>query len=339
MFNFSNLTSLFKKKPAETVSAEAIAPEPVTEKRIQIDDIAIHAMPERFRHQTAKVANAKSAGLLIVVGGAVILILASAALYYYLFGKPAITVKTEPIIPVETPVQNEPTEPEVDQNLNPAASSTDQVVLPVDNPIATSTATTTPETIEPDLTIGLMPGLDSDSDGLTDAEEIILGASTSTPDTDGDGYLDLSETENLYDPAGPGKLSANPGIALYDNITFNYTVLYSAAWQSSVNGGDDSVMFKSADNQFFQIIVQDNSSGQALDQWYLDQLDVMEINDSDRLNGANWQGIKSLDGLTLYLMDSQKKNIFTLAYNPGENNVMEYINLFNLMIKSFSLKE
>lgn len=340
MFNFLSFLNFFKKKPVEPPIFEGGASEPVKEKQVQIDDIAIHTMPERFRHQLAKDSNAKTAGLLIIGGGVVFLILASAGLYYYLFKKPMITVKEEPVA-TATPASEPTAEPEITQTAPAPETLTEPtpepVISPADTGLATSTASSTLEAIEENLAVGLTPGLDSDHDGLTDAEEILLGTGTSTPDTDGDLYLDGAEILNLYNPASAGKLSANPGIALYENKTFSYSVLYPSAWQTSLSGGDDSIMFKAANNQFFQIIVQPNTAGQSLDQWYMDQLDAAAVNEADRVSGSDWQGIKSLDGLTLYLMDASQKNIFTLAYNPGESNLLEYINIFNMMIKSFTL--
>lgn len=337
MFNFSNLLNFFKKKPAEPLTVEDKPTEAVAEKQIQLGNIAIHTMPERFRHEPQKADSARNAGLLIIGGGIVVLISISVGLYFYLFKTPKVIVKEETPVATVTQTPAEETEDApVPETL--ATSTPEPVISPADNGLATTTATTTPEGIEQDLIIGLIPGSDSDNDGLTDAEEIILGISTSTPDTDGDGYLDGAEPLNLYDPAGSGKLAANPRIALYDNKTFNYTVLYPGAWPVTVNGGDDSIMFKTADNQFFQIIVQLNTSQESLDQWYMDQLGVATINESDRVFGPDWQGIKNLDGLTLYLLDLKQQYIFTLAYNPGENNVLEYLGIFNMMIKSFSLK-
>jgi len=72
-------------------------------------------------------------------------------------------------------------------------------------------------------------GVDSDSDGLTDADEILAGTNPQEvdtdkdnlfdydevkvyqtnpvlADTDGDGYLDGDEVKNGFDPKGPGKL-------------------------------------------------------------------------------------------------------------------------------------
>ena len=48
--------------------------------------------------------------------------------------------------------------------------------------------------------------LDSDNDGLTDAEEKIYGTDPHNPDTDGDGYLDGAEVKAGYNPLGAGKL-------------------------------------------------------------------------------------------------------------------------------------
>jgi hypothetical protein len=344
-----NPLSLLKKKSAEPSGLEAPAAEPVVEQPVQIDDIVIHTMPERFRHQTRQTDSAKTTGLLIIGGGAVFLIAISVALYFYLFKAPAAQVNQEqpaPAANTSTSADNS-AQPGINQapvnseasTLTETSTSTEATSMPADNGLATSTATSTPNLIEQQPPAGLIPSLDSDQDGLSDAEEILLGTSTSTPDTDGDGYLDGAELLNLYDPASStGKLITNANISWYQNKTFNYSVLYPRAWQLSSNGGDDSIMFKSLDNQFLQIIVQPNTAKQTLDQWFIDQMAVTTINDSDRISGTGWQGIKNLDGLTVYLMDTQQNYIYTLAYNPGENNILDYIHIFNMMVKSFTLQ-
>ena len=51
------------------------------------------------------------------------------------------------------------------------------------------------------------PNADSDSDGLTDIEELkIYGTDPKNPDTDGDGYSDGDEVKNGYNPLGEGEL-------------------------------------------------------------------------------------------------------------------------------------
>ena len=49
--------------------------------------------------------------------------------------------------------------------------------------------------------------IDSDSDGLLDSEEYLLGTDKFKSDTDNDGYSDLAEIENGYNPSGEGKIS------------------------------------------------------------------------------------------------------------------------------------
>ena len=59
--------------------------------------------------------------------------------------------------------------------------------------------------------IKLMAGIDTDSDGLTDSEELRLGTNRFHPDTDGDGYLDGLEIARGFNP-----LLASPG----DKVAF-----------------------------------------------------------------------------------------------------------------------
>ena len=339
MFDF------FKKNKPELLAAENKIPEPDAKPLAKIDHIAIHVMPERFRHQIVKHSSAKTTGLAIMIGGIGFLIIISASLYYFFLRKPSFIITPEPLIaPSNQPDQTEQPAAEIntpEENLSAlTATGTEMSTLPTDNQAATSTvATSTAETLPEETAVSFSFGSDSDNDGLTDIEEILLSTGTSTPDSDGDGYVDGAEILNLYDPAGAGKLAANSNIALYENKTFAYEIFYPATWQTSVNGGDDSLMFKSGDNQFVQIIVQPNANKQALDAWYAEQLNVPAINEADRADSANWQGLKSSDGLNLYLMDKKQNYIFSLTYNPGGSNILEYFNIFQMMIKSFRLKE
>jgi len=45
--------------------------------------------------------------------------------------------------------------------------------------------------------------IDSDCDGLTNAEEKLYGTDPNNPDTDGDGYSDGVEVKSGYDPLKP----------------------------------------------------------------------------------------------------------------------------------------
>ncbi len=52
---------------------------------------------------------------------------------------------------------------------------------------------------------------DSDSDGLTDRDEVkVFTTDPTAADTDGDGFADGQEVQNGYDPKGPGRIKAVP---------------------------------------------------------------------------------------------------------------------------------
>ena len=53
--------------------------------------------------------------------------------------------------------------------------------------------------------------VDSDTDGLSDREEVrVFKSNPLNPDTDGDGYTDGEEVKNGYNPNGPGKIRVVP---------------------------------------------------------------------------------------------------------------------------------
>lgn len=206
-------------------------------------------------------------------------------------------------------------------------------------PNASSTeiqATSTP-TAPTETQIQYNSGLDSDNDGLSDKEEAILGTDPSKPDSDGDGYQDSDELNGLYDPASKGKLTDNKNISLYKNLAKNYSVLYPTVWKVEKVDGDDSLIFMSADGQFFQIVAQANANKQTVEDWYKDQFNLTAINMNNLMTGSGWTGIKSDDGLNVYLTDSLLKNIYVLSYAPGTDKTIDYSRLFAIFVKTFTL--
>ena len=168
---------------------------------------------------------------------AAILILSGYLVYSKFFKASSVIVDNKvinktPTSTVVTKINN----PVVSPNLtNSDASSTYVSEIPglTNNTLATSTPSTSTSTDLTNPSAAQTSTIDSDSDGLTDAEEKILGTDPLKVDTDGDGLSDYEEVKiyhtnplladtdgdghpdglevkNGYNPNGPGKM---PGLS------------------------------------------------------------------------------------------------------------------------------
>jgi len=347
MFNF------FKKKEAGNKTVKEAEKEEVEKKEEEYEDrmnknIAVHVMPEKFRFVNPQSQKAKRAGSAIIISGIVFIIVAGVLIYFYFFNA---TEKKEESLDVakDSEIYNEEEEKESsgakEEGLEGGGSSTttEEWLYPSIEP---NTPTTTDETTEPKVdskATSTLSGItttvkDSDEDGLFDKEEILLGCNISIKDSDRDGYDDLAELINFYDPTGKGKLVDNENILEYYNKTFNYNVYYPLGWQKISMGGEDSVMFKSDDNSFFQIIVRPNVDNQLVDDWYKKQFEIDKIDDEKIIDTDSWHGLKSDDELVIYLSDNKNEYLFVLTYGPEVDDVLVYKNIFDMFIKSFNIE-
>lgn len=302
-------------------------------------NVAIHVMPERFRVAAGKKDSAKTVGIFIIGGGALLLIAVSVLLYFFLIkgGKSKSG-------PVATSTGAEVRESEKENNANrerereiikpQETGTTTFPIIPPENR-ATSTATSSPEM---DELISFTPGSDQDKDGLTDKEEALFGSNPNNTDSDGDGYNDFAEVNNLYNPAGQEKLESSPAIKSYSNTTYKYSLLYPVSWSLNKIGGDDSVIIQSSDNHFIQIIIEPNSKKESIEDWYKAQFNVAAVNNLQLIESDGWQGVRSDNGLIVYLTDQGHNYLYTVTYNLGENTVLEYKNIFEMLVKSFIIK-
>ncbi len=315
------------------------------------DNIVIHTMPERFRIIKVGASKARMTGLLIFGGGGIVLIAMSILLYFFIFRDKASQPieyqapsqafeerKTE----VSTELSQEPSDKEVAKEIitEQASPLSEEFRVTTSTPEETiEKATTTPPITSTTSPTSLSLGVDTDGDGLTDKEEALLGTNSQAVDSDGDGYNDLAEIENLYDPADSGKLIDNQAIQKFTNESFGYSLLFPNIWESSTVGGDDSIIFRSPDNQFIQIIVQTNSSKDNIEEWYKKQFKLASLSALRIVQEQNWQGVESEDGLIIYLTGKAKKNyIFIITYNPGTEIVLHYLTIFELVKKSFVIE-
>lgn len=199
-----------------------------------------------------------------------------------------------------------------------------------ENSLTGEVATTTPEIVENFIF------LDSDGDGLSDAEEDFLGTDKLKYDSDDDGYSDLQELQNLYNPIGEGSLIKNISIAEYKSSFFKYSVLYPFSWEINALNDDSSVIFSINKNSFVQILVEENVDKQNIKTWYAKRFFEL-VDEKDLIKSKNWQGIYGPDKTAFYLSDNKMENIYTILYNTSAGREKEFANIFNMIIKSFSL--
>lgn len=189
----------------------------------------------------------------------------------------------------------------------------------------------------PSETDELQMGEDRDNDGLTDAEEDLLGTNKDLADSDNDSYVDVEELQNLYNPAGSDKLVDSPKISSYLDPINHYSLLYPNTWQKTIPQ-QDSVMWQSADNQFIQIVIMPNQAGQAVDGWYKKTFSQSALSDDALVSGKTWQGVKSEDGLYYYLQGLSGNAILIIQYYPGPAHLLNYPAVFSAMVASLIIQ-
>ena len=331
---------------------------------LEKDEIIIHAMPKRFLNSSDKgKKHSQNFGLLVLGGGIVLLVVLFVGFYFYISQQNAgsssllrdqseTSVETPPTAPTtaQPPTQateenkkssertSTVTEAEENKQSEKLATGATTTAVGADTSSATGTKIIVAQEASTTSTT-LRPAGDIDQDGLSDIEEVLLGTAPDSRDSDGDGFDDFSELRNLYNPAGSGHLIVNSNISKYSNGTYKYAIHHPSQWKLETIGGEESVLFRMDNNQFIQIIVQSNTKGQTINEWYQEQFDAIAVKDEQRLYKKGWTGVKSKDGLIAYLLHPKGSHIFTLTYNIGLQNVIEYKNIFEMMINGLEISD
>lgn len=182
----------------------------------------------------------------------------------------------------------------------------------------------------------LKTGVDPDSDGLTDAEEILLGTNKTMADTDGDTYADGAEVLNLYDPNGSNKLAASNKFSLYSDDPLGFSLLYPTAWTKNISTEQKLVTFLGDKEHSLQVYILSTTA--TLDAYYMDSFGVSTISPSARYAMDGWSGIKTGNDLIIYIKAEGEDTIYALQYNIGSSDVLEYKTIYQAMVNSFTIK-
>lgn len=340
-------------------------------KILKAEDFTIHKMPEKFL-KAALPDSSRSTGLFILVLGTLIMAAVLALAYWY-FTKdnsktPDLGVnrvldgnlevpspKQEPAVqrqPEEKDLLSKEQEAKSEESAKRPITASTTEKSPEEKPIidiatsapilaeaATSSLSTSsePAAEEGSAAPDLRAPSDSDQDRLSDLEELLFDSNLNQADSDQDGYDDYSEILNMYNPTGQGGIIANPNIEKFENDSFAYALYYPKEWSISQIGGQETVLFKAANNHFVQVITS-RLEGRDFDDWISGQLGVSNVSELEPFYKIGWVAYYSADKLTLYLNRPGQENVFVVSYNPVQDNILHYLTIFHLIAKSLELK-
>jgi len=183
------------------------------------------------------------------------------------------------------------------------------------------------------------PTVDTDADGLTDAEEALFGTSAASPDTDSDSYLDLEEIQNGYSPLAAGALLSESGLfGTYTNATYGYRVEYPAHWLAdSLDQSNKQVLFISDTEEFFEILIVENPLNTPIIDWFRGQSPSLANVKLEVVVISGAPSVWSPDGLTLYTASNGL--IYIITYNNGTSDEISWPNVFKHFYSSFTFGE
>jgi len=121
----------------------------------------------------------------------------------------------------------------------------------------------------------IVPGKDSDSDGLTDVEEtMIYKTNPNLPDTDLDGFLDGNEVFHLYNPSAksPGTL-LEAGFVSKTTIPPNIELMYPSIWQIQAGENLSVSIITTTDETFAVSVISQTQEAlaQTIQNWVEEQ--------------------------------------------------------------------
>ena len=319
MFGFKK-----EKKPAEAIM-------PVQSAKPSAE---IYTMPDKYVFQTKKSGGGLLLSIIILL--VVILIFSIILLFQFFWPKPdnKPTIQTPPPAPIIEPIT-------IDTTVNQV--TTTEATSSIDQQVTTSTDDTNNDSNDNTQTGAIILSIDSDNDGLTDAEEVIFGTAPTNPDADGDGYRDGVEVANGYNPtkAGSSLITDSPFIiSLSTNFdSGNYSLVYPKEWRASFVKDDKQTLISLPTGEVIKISLRANPDGLSAMSWYLRQYPetiVSRLKLVDNRQGT-LSGVYSPDGLTAYLVGSIKDRMYVFEYLTGRNNEFRYPAILNMMIKSMSI--
>lgn len=182
-------------------------------------------------------------------------------------------------------------------------------------------------------------GLDSDSDGLSDSEELVFSTDARNPDSDGDGFLDGNEVFHFYNPAqkAPLKLTDTTLVTPFKG-SLGWSMWIPSTWSSSLSIADgQKAKIMTGQGEQFDIEVIALSVSSTAKEWYLAQHPTTTASMlREWTTKQGLQGLLSPDRMTALFQWGN--NVFVMKYQQGTKPFINYRTIYEMMLNSITLE-
>lgn len=226
-------------------------------------------------------------------------------------------------------------EPEVP--IAPAPTPVVPVVVPP-TPV-TQPQVAPPVTPVPDVeTFSVLPGQDTDSDGLTDVEEALYGTQLNKPDTDQDGFLDGNEVFHLFHPDGyaPATLLDTGEVSRMHPEGMAFTINVITQWKHTVLTQDMKLMTSASTGETFTVLQHAVPASKSLQQFYSERVPAVDRQNLESFRTKQgYTGIWTQDHRAAFVRFSDDV-ILEFSYELNGATRIQYRQTFEMFINSLT---
>ncbi|NQV11723.1 hypothetical protein HQ524_00005, partial [Candidatus Uhrbacteria bacterium] len=184
----------------------------------------------------------------------------------------------------------------------------------------------------------VLPGKDTDSDGLTDIEELLYGTQPNKPDTDQDGFLDGNEVFHLFHPDGfaPETLLDTGAVAQMHPEGMAFMINVITKWQHTVSTEDMTLTTTAATGESFTVEQYAVPASQSLQQFYTEKVVLGDRQNLEPFRTKQgYTGIWTQDHQTAYVRFSDDV-VLEFKYVLGGATRTQYRQTFEMFINSLT---
>lgn len=326
-----------KTMPEKYIGAAPGKP-PVVREVVETKVVASSAPPKPVPPKSSVQGSKKRRNIIIV---SVIIILAGlgAAAYILFMPAPVLPPPVNTNQPAVNTNINVPPPPPAPVCGNDVLENGEQCDAGVKNGAVDSTCNASCQIVDPKPPPPPNTGVDSDSDGLTDAEEMtIYGTDAYNLDSDYDTFNDGNEVSHLYDPTvkAPALLKDSKVITVKNSEAEGYMVLVPLKW-SEAEPSITQFIASAPTGESFSVIVTEKPNDQSLVEWYMSMSPGSSESDVERFKTLQgYDALRSPDRLTAYI-DPGNGKLYTLTFNYDDKAALEFRTTYEAFVGGFKV--